>query len=118
MIEDMRSLETFGGWKSLSVRRKKKMPKSVPLGELEVAVQNAVEQVLGKAGAVPIDRLWVGFVAPENIATQQLADEVASRIGGPGAIGSIASVVPAAAGGVQAKAIPKLHICGYIHQPQ
>jgi hypothetical protein len=93
-------------------------PKYVPLGELEVAVQSAVEQVLGKKGAVPIDQLWVGFVAPENIATQQLANEIASKVGGPGAIGSIASVVPAAAAGVQAKAITKLHICGYIHQQQ
>jgi hypothetical protein len=93
-------------------------PKYVPLGELEVAVQSAVEQVLGKKGAVPIDQLWVGFVAPENIATQQLANEIASKVGGPGAIGSVAAVVPAAAGGAQAKAIPKLHICGYIHQQQ
>ena len=45
------------------------MSKHVPLGELEAAVQSAVEQVLGKKGAVPIDQLWVGFVAPENIAT-------------------------------------------------
>ena len=71
------------------------MPKPVPLGELEVAVQSAVEQVLGKKGAVPIGQLWVGFVAPENIATQQLANEVAAKIGGPGAVGSIGSVASA-----------------------
>lgn len=95
------------------------MPKYVPLGDLEVAVQNAVEQVLGKKGAVPIDKLWVGFVAPENIATQQLANEVASRVGGPGAVGSVAAVVPAAAAGAaHTEAVPKLRICGYIHQPQ
>ena len=59
-------------------------PKYVPLGDLEVAVQNAVEQALGKKGAVPIGRLWVGFVAPENIATQQLANEIASKVSGTG----------------------------------
>jgi hypothetical protein len=94
------------------------MPKPVPLGELEVAVQSAVEQVLGKKGAVPIGQLWVGFVAPENIATQQLANEVAAKIGGPGAVGSIGSVVSAGGGGARTEALVNLHICGYIHKPQ
>ena len=93
------------------------MPKQVPLGELEAAVQSAVEQVLGKQGAVPIDKLWVGFVAPENIATQQLANEVAAKIGGPGAVGSVGAI-SAAAGGAKTGVVPNLHICGYIHQPQ
>jgi hypothetical protein len=93
------------------------MPKPVPLGELEVAVQSAVEQVLGKKGAVPIGQLWVGFVAPENIATQQLANEVAAKVGGPGAVGSVGSAV-SAAGGVRTEALVNLHICGYIHKPQ
>lgn len=92
-------------------------PKYVPLGDLEVAVQNAVEQALGKKGAVPIGQLWVGFVAPESIATQQLANEVASKVGGPGAIGSIGSVGPAAAGGQKKEAVTNLHILGYIHKP-
>ena len=93
-------------------------PKYVPLGDLEVAVQNAVEQALGKKGAVPIGQLWVGFVAPENIATQQLANEIASKVGGPGAIGSIGSVGPvAAAGGQKKEAVTNLHILGYIHKP-
>jgi hypothetical protein len=92
------------------------MPNYVPLGDLQVAVQNAVEQVLGKKGAVAIDKLWVGFVAPDDIATQQLANEIASKIGGPGAVGSVAAVAPAAAGAVHTQAVPKLHICGYIHQ--
>jgi hypothetical protein len=94
------------------------MPKHVPLGELEVAVQNAVEQVLGKKGAVPIDQLWVGFVAPENIATQQLANEVAAKIGGPGAVGSVGSAISAAGGAARTEALVNLHICGYIHKPQ
>ncbi len=92
------------------------MPKYVPLGELEVAVQSAVEQILGKKGAVPIDKLWVGFVAPDNIATQQLANEIATRVGGPGAVGSVAALTPAA--GAAPEAVKNLHILGYIHKPQ
>jgi len=93
-------------------------PKYVPLGDLEVAVQNAVEQALGKKGAVPIGQLWVGFVAPESIATQQLANEVASKVGGPGAIGSIGSVGAGAAAGAQkTEAATNLRILGYIHKP-
>lgn len=94
------------------------MPKHVPLGELEVAVQSAVEQVLGKKGAVPIDKLWVGFVAPESIATQQLANEVAAKIGGPGAVGSVGTIAPQAAAGVHTEALVRTHILGYIHKPQ
>ena len=41
----------------------------VPLNELAAAVQNAVEQTLAKHGTVPIEKLWVGFVAPDKIAT-------------------------------------------------
>ena len=93
------------------------MSKFVPLGELEVAVQSAVEQILGKKGAVPIDKLWVGFVAPDNIATQQLANEIAAKVGGPGAVGSVATLAPAA-GAAHTEAVKNLHICGYIHKPQ
>jgi hypothetical protein len=53
----------------------------VPLKELAAAVQNAVQQTLGKHGAVPIDQLWVGFVAPENIATLENANLVARELG-------------------------------------
>lgn len=91
------------------------MPKFVPLNELEVAVQSAVEQALGKAGAVPIDKLWVGFVAPENIATQQLANEIATKVGGPGAVGSVGSVGQQTGGGHK-DAIQNVRIIGYIHQ--
>jgi hypothetical protein len=94
------------------------MPKHVPLGELEVAVHSAVEQILGKKGAVPVDQLWVGFVAPEAVATQQLANEIATKIGGPGAVGSVGTVIQRAGGGVQTEALVNLHICGYIHKPQ
>jgi hypothetical protein len=91
------------------------MPKFVPLNELEVAVQSAVEQALGKAGAVPIDKLWVGFVAPENIATQQLANEIATKVGGPGAVGSVGSVGQQTGRGHK-DAIQNVRIIGYIHQ--
>ena len=94
------------------------MSKHVPLGELHVAVQNAVEQALGKKGAVPIDKLWVGFVAPDNIATQQLANEVAVKLGGPGTVGSIGSITQAAGGAARTEALVNLHICGYIHKGQ
>jgi hypothetical protein len=96
------------------------MPKYVPLTELEVAVQSAVDQVLGKAGKVPIGQLWVGFVAPEKIATQELANEIASKVGGPGAVGSIGSVVGATQGGAHKEELPlpNVRICGYIHQPR
>src|SRR3974390_2974592 len=54
---------------------------NVPLKELAEAVQNAVQQTLGKHGAVPIDQLWVGFVAPENIATFENANKIAQELG-------------------------------------
>jgi hypothetical protein len=92
------------------------MSKHVPLGELQVAVQNAVEQALGKKGAVPIDKLWVGFVAPDNIATQELANEVAVKLGGPGTVGSVGSITPAA--GARTEALVKVHILGYAPKPQ
>ena len=41
----------------------------IKLEELAAAVQTAVQQTLAKHGAVPINQLWVGFVAPEAIAT-------------------------------------------------
>lgn len=53
----------------------------VPLKELAAAVQSAVEQVLGKHGAVPVDKLWVGFVAPEQLATQENAATLAAQLG-------------------------------------
>jgi hypothetical protein len=93
------------------------MSKPVALGELQAAVHSAVENILGKKGAVSIDHLWVGFVAPENIATQQLANEIATKIGGPGAVGSVGSAIQQA-GGVKTEALVNLHICGYIHKPQ
>ena len=45
----------------------------VNLTELAVAVQNAVQQTLAKHGAVPVDHLWVGFVAPEAVANLEIS---------------------------------------------
>jgi hypothetical protein len=101
------------------------MPKHpVPLNELAAAVQSAVEQVLGKHGAVPIDKLWVGFVAPENIASHENADKIAAQLGreaGITAQGSVAQLgAPAATGGgvhTEALKLPG-HIIGLVFQPK
>jgi|SRR5581483_6688260 len=77
----------------------------VPLNELAVAVQNAVQQTLAKHGAVSIDKLWVGFVAPENLATQENAAALAKEIGREAGVSAQPSVAQLAAvtGGVQAQ---------------
>jgi hypothetical protein len=101
------------------------MPKEhqVPVSELTAAVQSAVQQVLGKQGAVPIDQLWVGFVAPENIASQANANAIAAALGREGRVkaqGSVAQVVESApaAGGVQTEAaIRPPRIIGIILKP-
>lgn len=96
------------------------MPKHVPLNELAAAVQSAVEQVLAKHGAVSIDKLWVGFVAPENIATQENANKIAAEIGreaGVTAQGSVGQLSAGAQGGAQTEKL-KLpgHIIGLVYQ--
>ncbi|HWY53736.1 MAG TPA: hypothetical protein VNZ03_04695 [Terriglobales bacterium] len=58
----------------------------IPLNELAVAVQSAVEQVLGKHGAVPIEKLWVGFVAPDALANEEAAGKLAARLGKEGGV--------------------------------
>ena len=52
----------------------------VPINELSVAVQKAVEQALAKHGAVPVNKLWFGFVAPEKLANREVASEVTAQI--------------------------------------
>jgi hypothetical protein len=92
----------------------------VPLNELAVAVQNAVEQALAKHGAVPIDKLWVGFVAPDKIATAESAAAVAGLLGKEGNVHaqpSVAEIGAAAAG--EAKAlVPPHRIIGLIFEPK
>jgi hypothetical protein len=92
----------------------------VPLNELAVAVQNAVQQTLAKHGAVPIEKLWVGFVAPEKIATQESAQAVASvlaRGGDIAAQGSVGQLGGAAVGAAQERALPH-RIIGLIYEPK
>jgi hypothetical protein len=59
-------------------------PHAIPLNELAVAVQSAVEEVLGKHGAVPIEKLWVGFVAPDALANEEAAGRQACCTVGQG----------------------------------
>jgi len=64
----------------------------IPVSELNAAVQNAVQQALGKHNAVPIDKLWIGFVAPDTVQVEEAASKIAEQIGGPGATPSIARI--------------------------
>jgi hypothetical protein len=94
----------------------------IQLENLAVAVQNAVQQVLAQHGAIPINKIWVGFVAPDNLATIENANKVAALLGKEGGIhGGVGSVGQLAAGtaGPQAGGIvkPPGHIIGIVYQP-
>ena len=98
------------------------MPQSpLPLKELSAAVQSAVEQVLGKHGAVPIEKLWVGFVAPDRLATPEIAGKLAVQLAhetGFKVEGSVAQLGTAAVAGHEAHAIAKPgHIIGLVFEP-
>ena len=97
------------------------MPPTVPLNELAVAVQNAVQQVLGKHGAVPIEKLWVGFVASENIANpQEVAGKLATTLGREGGVQATASIgelEQAAGAAATTAAIPRVKILGLVFKP-
>jgi hypothetical protein len=92
----------------------------VPLNELAVAVQNAVEQALAKHGAVSIDKLWVGFVAPDRVATAESAHAVAGILAKEGGIHAQPSVGQIAGGAVgEAQEAVKPHrIIGLIYEPK
>ncbi|HZS56011.1 MAG TPA: hypothetical protein VFA65_16530 [Bryobacteraceae bacterium] len=99
--------------------------KHVPLNEVAIAVQNAVQQTLAKHGAVSVDKLWVGFVAPDNVATQENAAKLATELAreaGISAQPSVAQLAPAAAGAkTEAHAtVPKPpgHIIGLVFSPK
>ena len=83
------------------------------------AVESAVRQVLGKHGAVPIDKLWVGFVAPENIANPEVAGKVATQLGKEAGVNVQASVAQVAASAQEAKAelVKPGHIIGLVYAP-
>src|ERR1700751_3663869 len=92
----------------------------VPLNELAAAVQSAVEQTLAKHGAVSIDKLWVGFVAPDRIATPESAQQVANLLAKEAGIKAQPSVGQrggAAGGAAQAQVVPH-RIIGLIYEPK
>jgi hypothetical protein len=93
----------------------------IPLHELTVAVESAVKQALAKHGAVPIDQLWVGFVAPDKIATQESAQEVANvlakeGINGVPSVGQLGGGAPGA-GAAGAHLGPPHRIIGIVYKP-
>jgi hypothetical protein len=93
----------------------------VPLNELAAAVENAVQQTLAKHGAVPIEKLWVGFVAPDAVATAESAQAVAhalTRGTGVKAEPSVAQLSAQAATGVEARAVPPHRIIGLVFAPK
>jgi hypothetical protein len=96
------------------------MPQSVPLNQLAAAVQDAVQRVLAQHGAVPIDQLWVGFVAPDRVANLESANKVAAELGKEAGVhvqGSIAQV-GAAAPQEKGTAAKPGHIIGLVFSPK
>jgi hypothetical protein len=93
---------------------------SIPLNELNAAVQNAVQQALGKHGAVPIDQLWVGFVAPEAIANEEAAAKIASELskGATGRVQPSVQVLAPAQGEKPGAHLAPPRIIGLIFDPQ
>jgi hypothetical protein len=92
----------------------------VPLNELAAAVQNAVEQTLAKHGAVSIEKLWVGFVAPDKIATAESAQQVANVLAKEAGVRgqpSVGQLGGAAVGAAQAQVTPH-RIIGLIYEPK
>lgn len=90
-------------------------PPRIPLNEVTAAVQSAVQQVLQEKGIAGIDKLWIGFVAPDRLATPANATAVAKALGsGAGGTPSVGQLAGAHAGATQA-VTPPLHLCGYIH---
>jgi len=93
----------------------------VPLSELAVAVQSAVQQVLGKHGAVPVDKLWVGLVAPENLANVEVAGKVATQLAKEAGVhvqASVAQVWPSPAHEAKPELLKPGHIIGLVFAPK
>jgi hypothetical protein len=56
-----------------------------------------------------IDRLWIGFVAPDKLATIEHATEVAKALGGgTPSVGQLT-------GGPAGAAVTPPRLCGYMH---
>jgi hypothetical protein len=82
----------------------------VPLNELAAAVQNAVS----------IEKLWVGFVAPDKIATAESAQQVANVLAKEAGVKgqpSVGQLGGAAVGAAQAQVTPH-RIIGLIYEPK
>jgi hypothetical protein len=94
--------------------------KQVPLNELAAAVQSAVAHTLAQHGQVPINQIWVGFIAPDALANMESAGKVASELG-KGAHGQVqASMVqlPAAHAAEPAALVGRPgHIVGLVFNP-
>jgi len=94
----------------------------IPLSQLSVAIESAVEQALGKKGIGPIDQLWVGFVAPDTVATMENAQKVATLVSHESGIhvqaANAQSAAPAA-GAVHTAALTNPHhILGFVYSPK
>ena len=96
----------------------------IPLNELAVAVESAVQQALAKKGFGPIDHIWVGFVAPDKLATIENAQIAATALAHESGVAVHASsaqvtAAPVAAGAVHTAALPNpQHILGFIYSPK
>lgn len=94
----------------------------VLLQDLAALVENAVQQVIEKHGGGPIEKIWVGFVAPDILATNAVAAEVARSIsqhGGMQGTPAIATLPQAPHTGVQTEALVHPgHIVGLVYQPR
>ena len=93
----------------------------IHLDQLSSAVQSAVEQALAKHGAVPIEKLWVGFVAPEALATQDNANKIAAalgKLGGVQGVGTVAQLAAAPAGTHTEGLTKPGHIIGIVYSPK
>lgn len=94
----------------------------VLLHDLAVLVENAVQQIIEKHGGGPIEKIWVGFVAPDILATNEIATQVAHAIGQHGGVAvtpAIATQAVAAHTGIQTEALIKPgHIIGLVYQPK
>lgn len=86
----------------------------IPLHEVTAAVQSAVKQVLEEKGLAGVDKLWIGFVAPDKLATIENATAVAKALGSSGhdtpSVGQLA-----AHAGTTHGAVTPPRLCGYIH---
>jgi hypothetical protein len=94
----------------------------VPLNDLAILVENAVQQIIEKHGGGPIEKIWVGFVAPENLATPAIAAEVAHSIGshtGVHVTPAMATEAVSHPAGAHTEALVRPgHIIGLVYQPK